>query len=59
MISMLENVLLAYWPKPKAYFWEKLLKVFSADVDNHAQEVEIQFLKKVQISTDPSQVKWD
>ena len=48
-----------YWPKPKAYCWGKLLKVFSADVDRDATEVEIQFLKKVQNSTHPSKVKWD
>ena len=28
-------------------------------VDSDAIEVEIQFLKKMKISTDPSQVKWD
>ena len=36
-----------------------MLKVFSADVDSGATEVEIQFFKKVQNSTNPSQVKWD
>ena len=30
-----------YWPKPKAYYGGKLLKVFSAGVDNDATEVEI------------------
>ena len=30
-----------YWPKPKAYYRGKLLKVFSAGVDNDATEVEI------------------
>ena len=34
-------------------------EVFSVDVDSDATEVEIQFLKKVQNSTDPSQVEWD
>ena len=48
-----------YWPKPKAYYRGKFLKVFSADVGSDATEVEIQFLKKVQNSSDPSQVKWD
>ena len=48
-----------YWLKPKAYYWGKILTVFSADVDSDATEVEIQFLKKVQSSIDPSQVKWD
>ena len=48
-----------YWPKPEAYYWGKLFKVFSADVDSDVTEVEIQFLKKVQNSADPSQVKWD
>ena len=47
-----------YWPKPRAYYWGKLLKVFFADVNSDATGVEIQFLKKVQSSTDPSQVKW-
>ena len=51
--------LAVYWPKPKAYHWGKLLKVFSADADSYTTEVEIQFLKKVQNSTDSSQVKWD
>ena len=48
-----------YWPKPEAYYWAKLLKVFSADVNSDATEVEIQFLKKVKNSTDSSQVKWN
>ena len=48
-----------YWLNPKAYYWGKLLKVFSIDVDSDANEVETQFLKKVQNSTDPSQVNWD
>ena len=48
-----------FWPKPKAYYWGKLLKVFSADVDEDANEVEILFLKKVESSSDPSRVKWD
>ena len=47
-----------YWPNPKAYYWRKLLKIFSADADSDATEVEIQFLKKVQNSTNPSHVKW-
>ena len=48
-----------YWPKPKAYYWGKLLHVFSNDDDTPAEEVEIQFLKKVETSTDPSRIKWD
>ena len=47
------------WPRPKAYCWGKLLKVFSIDIDSDATEVQIQFFKKVQNSTEPSQVKWD
>ena len=42
-----------YWPKPKANYWGKLLHVFSND-DAPADEVEIQFLKKVETSTDPN-----
>ena len=47
MISMLEKCFAVYWPKSKAYYWGKLLKVFSADVDSDATELAIQFLKKV------------
>ena len=47
-----------HWPKPKAYYWGKLLKVFFADINSDATGVEIQFLKKVQSYIDPSQVKW-
>ena len=47
MISMLEKYFAVYWPKPKAYYWGKLIKVFSADVDSDATEVAFQFLKKV------------
>ena len=36
-----------YWPKPKAYYRGKFLKVFSADVDGDVTAVEIQFFKKV------------
>ena len=39
------KVFAIYWPKPKAYYWGKLLHVFSNDDDAPA-EVEIQFLKK-------------
>ena len=42
-----------YWPKPKANYWGKLLHVFFND-DAPADEVEIQFLKKVETSTDPN-----
>ena len=28
-----------YWPKPEAYYWAKLLKVFSADINSDATEV--------------------
>ena len=42
-----------FWPKPKAYYWCKLM-VFSHDVEDDANEVEINFLKKVVNSSDPS-----
>ena len=48
-----------FWTKPKTYYWGKLLKVFAEDNDADADQVEIQFLKKVESSSDPSQVKWD
>ena len=48
-----------YWPKPKAYFWGKLLHVFSKDDDAPADEVEIQCLKKAETLTDTSWIKWD
>ena len=48
-----------FWPKPKAYYWGKLMKVFSHDVEDDANEVEINFLKKVVNSSDPSLIKWD
>ena len=47
-----------YWPKPKAYYWGKLLHVFSKDDDAPADEIEIQFLK-VETSADLSRIKWD
>ena len=49
----------AFWPKPEAYYWRKLMKVFSHDVEDDANEVEINFLKKVVNSSDPSLIKWD
>ena len=36
-----------FWPKPKAYYWGRLIKVFSLDIEDDANEVEIDFLKKV------------
>lgn len=48
-----------FWPKPRTYYWGKLLKVFAEDVEADADQVEIQFLKKVENSSDPSQLKWD
>ena len=36
-----------FWPKPKAYYWGRLIKVFSHDIEDDANEVEIDFLKKV------------
>ena len=48
----------AYWPKPKAYFWGKPLHVFYKDNDAAADEVEIQFLKKDETLTDTSWIKW-
>ena len=49
----------AFWPKPKAYYCGKLMKVFSHDIEDNANEVEINFLKKVVNSSDPSLIKWD
>lgn len=48
-----------FWPKPKAYYWGQLQKVFSEDVESDASEVEMKFLKKIENSTDPKRVKWD
>ena len=45
-----------FWPKPKTYYWGKLIKVFSHDVEDDANEVEI---KKAVNSSDPSLIKWD
>ena len=45
--------------KPGVYYWGKLTKVFSNDVDDETEQVEIIFLKKVENSIDPSGIKWD
>ena len=46
-----------YWPIPKAYYWGKLLHVFSKNDDAPAAEVEIQFLKKDETLIDPSRIR--
>ena len=43
--------------KPGVYYWGKLTKVFSNDVDDETEQVEIIFLKKVENSIDPSGIK--
>ena len=48
-----------YWPKPRSYYWAKLLKVFANDSEEEADEVEMQFLKRVENTSDPTQMKWD
>ena len=48
-----------FWPKTKAYYWDKLMKVFSHDIVDDANEVEINFLKKVVNLSDLSLIKWD
>ena len=55
----IRNFYAVYWPKPKAYYWAKLMKVFSFDVEDDANEVEVTFLKKLMSSSDPSIIKWD
>lgn len=35
------------------------MKVFAEDVEANADQVEMQFLKKVENSSDPSHLKWD
>ena len=41
----------------QSVYWGKLLKVFSDDVDDEANQVEIQFLKKVVNSSDNDSYK--
>ena len=40
------NFYAVFWPKLKAYYWINLLKVFSHDIENDANEAKIKFLKK-------------
>ena len=44
-------------PKPQ-YYWGKLTKVFSTDEDTDVTEVEVDFLQKKTISSDPSAWTW-
>ena len=53
------NLMLYLWPKPKAYCWGGIMKVFSHDIEDDANEVEIDFQKKFVNSSDPSLIKWD
>ncbi|XP_050705474.1 uncharacterized protein LOC126990869 [Eriocheir sinensis] len=44
-------------PKPQ-YFWGKILKVFSSDEETEVTQVEVDFLQKKAISSDPSAWTW-
>ena len=44
-------------PKPH-YFWGKILKVFSSDEETDVTQVEVDFLQKKTISSDPSAWTW-
>ena len=48
-----------FWSKPQSYYWAKLLKVFANDSEEEANEVEMQFLKGVENTSDPTQIRWD
>ena len=45
-------------PKPH-YFWGKVIKVFSSDEETDVTQVEVDFLQKKKISSDPSAWTWD
>ena len=44
-------------PKPH-YYWGKLTKVFATDKDTDVTEVEVDFLQKKTLSSDPSAWTW-
>ena len=44
-------------PKPH-YFWGKIVKVFSSDEETEVTQVEVDFLQKKTISSDPSAWTW-
>ena len=44
---------------PKTYYWGQLVHVFCDDSDADADKVEVQFLKRVNNTSDPSLLLWD
>ena len=46
-------------PTQNTYYWAKLLKVFANDIEEEANKAEMQFLKRVENTSDPTQIKWD
>lgn len=48
-----------YYAEPRVtYYWGKVLKVFSSDVESPISQVEMRFLKKKTISSSPAQWRW-
>ena len=47
-----------YTESKVTYYWGKVLKTFSNDVDDDVNKVEFQFMQRSVLSSDTSQWKW-
>lgn len=47
------------YKNPKTYYWGQLVHVFCDDADDDATDVQVKFLKRLNNTSDPTNLVWD